>query len=249
MGVFDKPWTAACATWFRLKLLLGIGTCTAVISIAFSSWQTQGNEGDFKVVADAIPNFKWWDSVCDATPYQYLSPFKFTFNLAGKSYDNPAYCPWPLGNTTFRLIVGCLYLVFGISLYWDTAFTRVFASPLLFLFALLWYSSFVVDAQSLTASTEACTNGFGDGTISSIKGLTIICNNTHYGITVAIDLILFFLVFVIWRAWGHCPNRHNKDTLASSSEGISGDEIPDKTGLKRGSISSSSPFGSAPTRV
>jgi len=250
MGVFDKPWTAACATWFRIRLLLVLAFVTTAISIGFSGWQTQSDEGSFKVIAAGIPNFKWDDSICKATPYQYLSPFKFTFNWQGKSWDQPAYCPWPLGNTTYRLIVACFFLVFNVAIFWDTAFSRVFASPFLFLFALLWYSAFVVDAQSLTASTEACTNGFGDVLFKTLEtqDFKMICDNTHYGATVAIDLVMFFLVFIVWRAWGHCPNRYNNTALgAQDGTGEGGDDIPAK--LQRPSGNSGTSGEKAPQRV
>jgi len=229
MGIFDKPWTAVCATWFRIRVLLLLTGVTTIISIGFSAWQTESDPGSFKIIGDLQPNFNWKDQYCTATPYQYLSPFQFTFNVGGVSYNKPAYCPWPLGNTTFRFIVASFYLVFNVGVFWDTAFSRTLASPLFFLFALLWYSAFVVDSQSLTASTEACTNGFGSGTISAYSGLTLICDNTTYGVTVAIDLLLFFLVFIVWRAWGHCPNRYNKESMASSGDSAGAkDEIPDK---------------------
>ena len=252
MGIFDTPWTAACATWFRIKFLLLLAGITTVISIGFSAWQTKNSVGSFKTIGDMMPNFNWNDSVCTATPYVYLSPFQFTFSWNGKSYNTPSYCPWPVGNTTFRLIVGTVYLIFNVSVFWETAFSRTFASPLLFLFALLWYSSFVVDAQSLTASTQACTNGFGKGTVfTSLADFTLVCDNTSYGVTVALDLLMFFLVFIIWRAWGHCPNRWNKESLAAGGGDSTTDDIPDK-GLPRTESVKSSGGGvgdRAPARV
>lgn len=239
MGLFDQPWTSIFATWFRIQALLVITLVGVLCSIGFSSWQTENSMGDFKVIADEVnwSNFNWDTSVCKATPYMYLSPFKFTFNWAGKSYTNPAYCPWPIGNTTFRLLVACSYFLFNVGVFFNTTFSKMFASPILFMFALLWYSAFVIDAQSLTASTEACLNGFGKGTyfdnLKSNTDFTMICNDIDFGITVGIDLMMFALVFIIWRAWGYCKNRYNEESLIEGGgSSSSSDVIPPTGGLK-----------------
>lgn len=228
MGLFDGPWTAVFATWFRIRLLLFVAICGAFVSIGLSSWQTQANGGDFTSIPGLGKDFNWQTSVCGASPYMYLSPFKFTYNLGGKSYNNPCYCPWPLGNTSFRLVVASLFVLLAIALFFESRFSKLMGSPLLFCFSLLWYSAFVIDAQSLTASTQACLQGFGKLTYFDVLKETtdfeMVCNGIDYGATCCVDLILFFLIFVIWRAWGHCPDRYNSSGPLAAQQG--GDIIP-----------------------
>ena len=239
MGLFDSSWSALFATWFRIRCLLICTLIGAIVSIGFSGWQTQSSEGDFKTVVavSGIQGFDWMTSVCNASPYMYLSPFKFTFNFGGKAYNsNPAYCPWPISNTTFRFVVASLYLLFSIALFFETRFSKLFGSPMLFLFSLLWYSAFVIDVQSLTASTQACLQGFGKHTyfddLKAVTDFTMICNDIEYAITCGIDLLMFFFVFVVWRAWGHCQDRYNSSPLAQQT-GADKDIIP-PAGFKSG---------------
>jgi hypothetical protein len=250
MGCFDQPWTAAFATWFRIKILLGVALLGCIASMVFSGLGSQSSEGDFKTIGDQWNNFDWNSSVCKATPYVYLSPFRFTFNWQNKAYKNAAYCPWPISNTVFRLVLACLFFIFGVAIFFDTRFSALFASPLLFVFALLWYSAFVIDAQSLAAGTDACTNGFGKGTYFadlSANGFTMICNQVSFGFSPGIDLILFSLTFTIWRAWGHCKNRYGKDTGLIDGQERS-DEIP-APGLKRSGPTGSGSIDSKSGRV
>ena len=52
----------------------------------------------------------------------------------------------------------------------------------------------------------------------------MICNNINFGVTVAVDLLMFFVVFVVWRAWGHCEDRYNSSGPLAAKDGS--DVIP-----------------------
>lgn len=218
------------ATWFRIRVLLVVGIAVAFVSIGLSGWQTQSSAGEFTLIPGLGNDFNWNKDICGASPYMYLSPFKFTFNYGGKSYNNPCYCPWPLGNTSFRFVVASLFVLFGLALFFESRFSKLMGSPILFCFSLLWYSAFVIDAQSLTASTQACLQGFGRLTyfdvLKQTTDFTIVCNGIDYGATCAVDLIMFGLVFIVWRAWGHCTDKYNAAGPLASQQGGEGDIIP-----------------------
>ena len=157
----------------------------SIVSIAISAWQ---NESDSNGL-DATYNGETGD-FCDTYPYNYLRPNRFTYNSGG----DRIYCGYGEGNTGYRLTVACCSFVSFVLLMFAFQMTflqiETVRSSIWLIFSILWFTVTVADISSLANGSLACMEFASnyDGNMGAK------CELTDYGITVAVDLMMSFLV-------------------------------------------------------
>ena len=106
--------------------------------------------------------------------------------------DSNPYCGYGEDNTAFRLSVGCVTIIVGCLMPFNVlnSMPKVIYWTL-FSLAVLWYSVTVADCTALVNSTGACNDAYSD--ISGVE-----CENSVYGVTIAIDFVLSLAVMSIW---------------------------------------------------
>ena len=182
-----------------------------VILSCLSGWMTIAYGGGFAGVKfPSKRSYSNWSHICNSAPYSYLSPFQFTFS--GASYNgsasisstDPTICPFPAENSDLRLVlttfgfatVGLLFIKTPISL---------FARIIFAVYALLFFSSFVIDANASNTGSVYCKSNFMNSNLNAdiqSMGMTITCNNSNFSGVAVIDLILSGLFFMLHTAWG-----------------------------------------------
>mmetsp|Transcript_11322 Transcript_11322/g.12226 ORF Transcript_11322/g.12226 Transcript_11322/m.12226 type:complete len:236 (+) Transcript_11322:217-924(+) len=203
---------ASCfATWLRLKIMMGFQIVLAIILMSLSAWLTQSQGGSFASITFPSGNkYSNWDSQCSKYPYAYLSPFTFTYGAA--TYGNSTIggsgtstmCPYPQPNSELRLSLTVMTIVFLGVLYVKTPFSLI-ARWIHAIFALMFFSAFVIDAAAATVGSYFCSenfpNTFMNKDITSMN-LSLTCSGEVYQLVAAWDFLMSMIFFILHTAWG-----------------------------------------------
>lgn len=201
---------ASCfATWFRLKIVMGFQIVLAIILMSLSAWLTQPQGGSFAGITFPSGNsYSNWAGQCSKYPYAYLSPFTFTYTsgnstLSGNS-ATATMCPYPEPNSGLRLSITVMTIVFLGVLFVKTPFS-IIARWIHAIFALMFFSAFVIDAAAATVGSYFCSesfpNTFMNQDIMALK-LSLTCSAEVYQLVAAWDLLMSMIFFILHTAWG-----------------------------------------------
>lgn len=106
---------------------------------------------------------------------------------------NPVFCGYSKGNTGYRLAVAIMTLFLGVIMIFKVLEKdekiKYFT---LLLHMVIWFSVFVADSAQLSSATQACSEKY----FFFINGSK--CDNSKYGITIAIDIAICFVSFFVW---------------------------------------------------
>lgn len=237
----DRQWTRYFARWVVLQFLLVICFVILCISIGVTIWQSENSPGDFKAIltskhaTSAISKLDWYNDFCLAPPYKFLSPFKFTYKFgcdpscaddqieSAAFNKGPTFCPWPTGKTIFRCLLavvqGFLHVVLLFPRFKE--FSKLLGSPMLIVLSFMWYSILVLDSESLSSANAACSTSnlskaFQDDLKKrgvELRDFSLTCDNISYSLTPFLDCLLFFLSFIMGRAWAQCRNKYGEPEL------------------------------------
>eukprot|EP01035_Chromulina_nebulosa_P034173 gene34173-45829_t len=171
---------------FRSISLAFFIVSAGISSIGVSTWQ-------FRVVDNGIYFYNKYtlaseslSTICSSFPYEYLRPFSLEY------LSDTAYCGYGTSNTSFRLALAIVTVIFGVLMATPVLKERPNLTSLtLFFISILWYSATVADSTAYINAAEACNDSFGNQ-----SGVT--CNGTNYGITVALDVLVSIIILIAW---------------------------------------------------
>lgn len=110
-------------------------------------------------------------------------------------------CGWGTGHTAFRLVLGCLTVIFAVALkFLEEQKLAVFWSILVLLVG--WVSAMACDSAAMQIARHVCQhdqNHHGWRYYSNYQ-----CYNDSYGVTIAVDVLMCMCVFAVWVVL--CPN-------------------------------------------
>jgi hypothetical protein len=210
------------STWLRLRILMGFTMIWCVILIGLSGWMTEATGGSFASY-DFPSNrtYHSWSSLCDSAPYSYLSPFQFSYSADGGSSNVDTICPWPSENSDLRFTITVVGIV-NLGILFVKTPISLFARSLLVMYALLFFSSFVMDAYASTSGNTYCQSSFVNTNMyTDIKSanMNLTCNSSNFSGVAVIDLIISCLFFILHTAWGLTT-----DLYVDRGKGNKGDE-------------------------
>lgn len=194
------------STWFRLRFLMGFTIIWCIILLGLSGWMTEADGGSFSgFIFPSNKSYNSWSNFCDSAPYSYLSPFQFSYTTeGGDSSSTDAICPWPANNSDLRFTITVISMVNLAVLFIKTPIS-LFARWMLAGYALLFFSSFVIDAYASTTGLAYCNSRFSNTELSADMesvGMSVTCNSSNFSGVVVIDLLISALFFVMHTAWG-----------------------------------------------
>jgi len=149
----------------------------AVISIGFSSWQFQNDDGGISWTPS-------WNDICTSFPNDMLRPISVTIS------DKTSYCGYSNGNTGYRLTVAIITLIFSVGI-----FLQFFEERQMILNAIywslysLWFLASGLDIVAVANGQAACNDS-----LTSLSGSSSTCSNSVYGISIAIDIAICFVI-------------------------------------------------------
>ena len=200
------------ATWFRIRFIMTFGLVWSIVIMGVSGWQMRYDGGDAAALDPTGSMVDWYNNVCKSSPYMYLRPFYFTYSTTsdttGTSWSRPSFCGWPETNSAFRVSVAVLSFVFTFALYFETHLSKI-ARTVWLIFALLYFSCFVLDANASITGAETCETGFdntdlgfylrkaGNSTFSGVSCTEM----APYAGLVVIDLVQVFTFYFIFECW------------------------------------------------
>lgn len=191
--------------------------------MSLSAWMSISEGGSFASLTFGSGNsYKNWESaVCHNSPYEYLSPFSFSYTLPGgaKSSTN-SMCAWPSANTELRLSLSVLSIVIVGILFVKTPVSLI-ARILLGIFAMLYFAIFVMDASSAITGKSFCTSAFENTKLNvdiSAQKMTVSCDTTAFEVMIVLDLIASILFFILHGAWALTKDLYIQKQKKETSE-------------------------------
>lgn len=168
------------------------------ISIGISAWQYTSNSAGLQIYYSATNEVNF----CDAYPYTYLRPIRFTWTNGVQQTTN---CGWSVGDTSYRIAaaVATILMTFAYIFAFCGTEWLLCLIPYEILFyifiSVLWFTVSVVDITTLCNAALSCTDLSNNlkkyfdfsNNLDNFK-----CNVSIYGITIAIDLAIAILVTV-----------------------------------------------------
>jgi len=180
----------SCLDRFTNTVSAGIFIASSWISIGISAWQFQNGDGGDTIYNQDGSTINWSKDVCNASPYEYIRPFQLKIdNCDGCSL---VYCGNSVGNTGYRLAVAIVTFILAVlmllKIFEDKELIHYFT---LLTIMIMWFSVFVADSAQLSNASEACAQNdfFKEGST---------CQNAKYGITIAVDIAITIVAFVVW---------------------------------------------------
>jgi len=173
-----------------------------IVIMALTGWQMQSSVGDMGKLDTTFTQGNWRPHICNQSPYMYLRPFYFTTTTdQGVTNSKPAYCGWPDTNSEFRVSVAVLSFVFTFCLYFETHLSMI-ARTIYLVFTTLYFSCFVLDANSCITGTSSCAGGFKNTDLfTSLQGANVTCYMSDYAGMVVIDFIQVFTFYFLYECW------------------------------------------------
>lgn len=213
------------ATWFRIQVLMGFMIAWSIILMSLSAWQTKSDGGKFSDL-----HFKsgrqysdFQSAVCNNMPYQYMSPFEFTFSGNSTSSGmTPTYCPWPQPNSELRLSMTVFSIVTLLALYVKTPLSFL-ARAIFAIYAFIFFAAFVIDAAAVTVGQQFCTASFANTLLSvdlKSKNLSLTCTTSNYEVIPVFDLLLSCMYFLLYTAWQYTTNLYVNNATKQERKGL-----------------------------
>jgi hypothetical protein len=203
---------ASCfATWLRLKIVMGFIIAFSIILMSLSAWQTVPVGGDFATI-NTYPSghtYSHWGSLCNDYPYNFLSPFYFTYtssNSTAGSSTSSSYtsCPYPTPNSEFRISITVMTILLLLVLTVKTPVSLI-ARFIHIIFALMFFSAFVIDTAAASVGLAFCSASFPNTILQkdlNSLNITLKCNGDIYAVIAFFDLLISICFFIIHTAWG-----------------------------------------------
>lgn len=206
------------STWLSLRILMAFAIVWCIIVLGLSGGQSQAVAGDFNTAHGAPSKYTdFVNQVCSSSPYFYLKPFQFNWQQMNATTSTvmmngvlPSTCPWPIANSTLRFTITVFALVTVGVLFLKT-FLSIFARTAFLMYALLFFASFVLDANASIIGIAECTNGFVNTNLNTdlvSANVALTCIQNFNGLVV-IDLLVASIFFLLFSAWGMCQNLYN----------------------------------------
>lgn len=172
---------------FMFPLLLIFG---ALASIGISVWQYRIHDNGIQFSNLLTGESITFNYACNHFPYNWMRPFKIKF--AGDIED--AYCGYSEASTSYRLALACSTVIGAVLLILnhDTESSKLFQFWGIFSVSVLWYAATVADTIALIQGSRGCLESF------QRYNDNMTCESASYGITVAVDVWMSFLVCLCW---------------------------------------------------
>jgi hypothetical protein len=230
---------ASCfATWLRLKIIMGMLIVLAIILMSLSAWQTVAVGGSF---SSKFPGgtYKHWDSICTQYPYNYLSPFTFTYTASNSTMPIGSVatsCPYPAPNSEFRISITVMSMFALAILYVKTPISLI-ARFILAIFALMFFSAFVIDAAAASVGTYFCQAEFPNTTLNldlQLYHISTTCTSSVYQLIAAFDFMMSMLFFIVHSAWGMTKDLYVEKGDSDDKKALLGKKDPPKAAAATG---------------
>lgn len=196
-----------------------------IIGLGLSGWEAQANAGDIQMIKwkAGSANYAAWADVCNTSPYNIATPFEFTFiqyntttTKSGSSKTilfqttTKTICPWGSSNNSFRFVILVFSLLSVLALFFKTHFS-LFARTVAAFYAILFFTSFVLDANASSIGLSQCSGGFintklGQDLVAS--NVVLGCSSSDFGGLSFVDLLISSLFALLHTAWGLCTNHY-----------------------------------------
>jgi len=206
-----------------------------IICLGLSGWEYQSVAGDITLIKwskGVQPYNDWSNQVCAIAPYNFLSPFSFTFQQTNASTSTSSNgvvtkvpsktvilntttktkCGWPSQNSSLRLTICVFSLLTVVALFFRTRLS-LFAQSVAGMWSFMFMVSFVLDANATYVGLTACqglflNTKFGDNL--SAAGVIPACDLSDYSGLTFIDFLISFLFGLFGAAWGMCKEPYSK---------------------------------------
>lgn len=147
----------AFSTWFRLRVMMAFNLVLSALLAIVSGIQYANVGGDWQSNWGGTTFPDWVKNVCDASPYEYLRPFRFKVSVAGVAYSNASYCTWPATNNNMRFCISVIAALTVFILYVRTPLSRV-ARTLMLFWALMHFAAFILDVNQSIIGQKTCSS-------------------------------------------------------------------------------------------
>ena len=201
----------------------------SIILMSLSAWQTVAVGGNFASIHYPSGNsYKNWDNVCSQYPYNYLSPFSFTYSTSNSTIGGSSTstsCPYPQPNSEFRLSITVMAMVILLVLFVKTPFSLL-ARFIHAAFALMFFSAFVIDAAAASVGTYFCSANFPNTTLNkdmASLNISLKCTGNVYELIAAFDFMISMLFFVLHTAWGMAKDLYIEKGDSSDRKALLGE--------------------------
>ena len=122
-----------------------------------------------------------------------IHPTALSVTLKGLD-AGPSYCGYSDGNSGYRLGLGCVTLIMGVLILLKIFDQRKNLQGFLYCaFFALWSAAFGIDVVAIANGQSSCVDAFhllADET-------NVICNNSEYGISITVDMLIVFIVGIL----------------------------------------------------
>ena len=176
---------------FLFTLLLISG---GIVSIGISAWQYSIQDNGITFLSGTTGKQESLTTICTHFPYNWMRPFR----MSVQGHSNDAYCGYSAANTGFRLALACATVIFGAALVVlrSTTDIKLVTYWGLFVVSVLWYAASVADIIAFIQGSQGCSESLKDNFIDD--SIDITCNSSEYGITVAVDVLMSFIMCFCW---------------------------------------------------
>lgn len=117
-------------------------------------------------------------------------------------YHQPSYCGYTKANTIYRLTIAIFTFFFSLSLFTEVYKSRpMVLNGFYFMFHSLWFLAAGLDIMGITNGQTTCVDTFEKANDNQVN-----CENSIYGITIAIDIIIFLLI--LFFTYCHYPMKY-----------------------------------------
>jgi len=210
-SVIPDPWICIAdlfSKWIRIKILMVLTMTWLTINLALSILLGMSSSGDLGSISFSDGSYQsdsdWATSVCDASPYNYLRPFAFTYSRSnGYKSSVETTCGYATTNSAIRYTISSVGILSLLILFFKTP-VSVIARQILVMLGLLHLVVFILDANDTEVGLSACNSGFLNtflNTDLASKGVTLNCTNSSYAVVAVIDFILSVSFFLLHTAW------------------------------------------------
>lgn len=215
------------STWTSLRLLMVSIIVWLIICLGLSGWEAQAAGGDVALIKwkSGSANYAPWVDFCSTSPYNVMSPFAFTFiqyNVTESTKTTPAkkdilfqtstktICPWGSSNNSFRFVILVFSLLSVVALFFKTHFS-LFARTVAAFYSLLFFASFVLDANASAVGLAQCSGGFVNTKFNQdlvASNVVLGCTGSDFQGLSFIDLLISALFSLLYTAWGLCTSHY-----------------------------------------
>lgn len=150
-----------------------------------------------------------WMNLCLSSPYVYLRPFSFVYSTSdGYTSVQETYCGFSASTSTFRFVIGTVGVVITGLLFFKTPLS-IFARMIWGIFAFLYFTVFVLDANDTTVGYTSCQQTFPNTDLGNeITGsnMSLTCDESNFAGVTVIDLFTAISFFILHTSWALCKD-------------------------------------------